>query len=175
MPRVPTYDAPQVALGGASNARFVSPEANNAAGQQLTELGNTMQKAGMTGARIAEQQQHLADETVLTDALTKVKERALALQHDKDTGFLQVRGATPSTGRTARAWRATTAGSYRTPSATWQAPWATTGSARRSPNTPAASPPASVAPSWSTSASSSRSTRSRSIRASWPTAARTSP
>ena len=92
MPRVPTYDAPQVALGGASNARFVSPEANNAAGQQLTELGNTMQKAGMTGARIAEQQQHLADETVLTDALTKVKERALALQHDKDTGFLQVKG-----------------------------------------------------------------------------------
>lgn len=99
MPRVPTYDAPQVALGGASNARFAAPEANDAAGQQVRTMGDTMQTAGATLAGIAEQQQRIAAEKQLDAEKSVAKYADVSgmaavddVLYNKDTGFLNATG-----------------------------------------------------------------------------------
>lgn len=93
MARVPTYDSPQVAPGGAvPQGRLAMPEMSDAPGQQLQALGGAMQKFGGSVGRIAAEKQAEADEIRITDALNRVKEQALTLQHDKDVGYLSVKG-----------------------------------------------------------------------------------
>ena len=93
MARVPTYDSPQVAPGGAvPQGRLAMPEMSDAPGQQLQALGGAMQKFGGSVGRIAAEMQAEADEVRVTDALNKVKEQALTLQHDRDVGYLSVKG-----------------------------------------------------------------------------------
>ena len=93
MTRVPSYDSPQVSPGGAvPQGRFQTPEISDAPGQQLQALGGTMQKFGGSVGRIAAEMQAEADEVRITDALNQVKEQALTLQHDKDVGYLSVKG-----------------------------------------------------------------------------------
>ena len=93
MARVPTYDSPQVAPGGAvPQGRLAMPEMSDAPGQQLQALGGAMQKFGGSVGRIAAEMQAEADEVRITDALNRVKEQALTLQHDKDVGYLSVKG-----------------------------------------------------------------------------------
>ena len=93
MARVPTYDSPQVAPGGAvPQGRLAMPEMSDAPGQQLQALGGAMQKFGGSVGRIAAEMQAEADEVRVTDALNRVKEQALTLQHDRDVGYLSVKG-----------------------------------------------------------------------------------
>lgn len=93
MARVPSYDSPQVAPGGAvPQGRLTMPEMSDAPGQQLQALGGAMQKFGGSVGRIAAEMQAEADEVRITDALNRVKEQALTLQHDKDVGYLSVKG-----------------------------------------------------------------------------------
>lgn len=93
MARVPTYDSPQVAPGGAvPQGRLTMPEMSDAPGQQLQALGGAMQKFGGSVGRIAAEMQAEADEVRITDALNRVKEQALTLQHDRDVGYLSVKG-----------------------------------------------------------------------------------
>lgn len=93
MARVPTYDSPQVAPGGAvPQGRLAMPEMSDAPGQQLQALGGAMQKFGGSVGRIAADMQAEADEVRITDALNRVKEQALTLQHDRDVGYLSVKG-----------------------------------------------------------------------------------
>lgn len=93
MARVPTYDSPQVAPGGSvPQGRLAMPEMSDAPGQQLQALGGAMQKLGGSVGRIAADMQAEADEVRITDALNKVKEQALTLQHDRDVGYLSVKG-----------------------------------------------------------------------------------
>ena len=93
MARVPSYDSPQVSPGGAvPQGRLTMPEMSDAPGQQLQALGGAMQKFGGSVGRIAAEMQAEADEVRITDALNRVKEQALTLQHDKDMGYLSVKG-----------------------------------------------------------------------------------
>ena len=93
MARVPSYDSPQVSPGGAvPQGRLTMPEMSDAPGQQLQALGGAMQKFGGSVGRIASEMQAEADEVRITDALNRVKEQALTLQHDKDVGYLSVKG-----------------------------------------------------------------------------------
>ena len=93
MARVPTYDSPQVAPGGAvPQGRLAMPEMSDAPGQQLQALGGAVQKFGGSVGRVAAEMQAEADEVRITDALNQVKEQALTLQHDKDVGYLSVKG-----------------------------------------------------------------------------------
>ena len=47
MPRVPTYDSPQIAPGGpVPQGQLSAPQMSDAPGQQLQALGGAMQKFG---------------------------------------------------------------------------------------------------------------------------------
>ena len=93
MARVPSYDSPQVSPGGAvPQGRIQTPEILDAPGQQLQAFGGAVQKFGGSVGRIAAEMQAEADEVRITDALNRVKEQALTLQHDKDVGYLSVKG-----------------------------------------------------------------------------------
>ena len=92
MARVPTADGFQVGLRGMPTQQVVAPEMSDAPGRQLQALGGAMQKFGGSVGRIAAEKQVEADEVRITDALNRVKEQALTLQHDKDVGYLWVKG-----------------------------------------------------------------------------------
>ena len=53
MPTVPRIDAPQVSLGGPSNARFDAPQSQNYAARQGAQMGQAMEAAGAEASRIA--------------------------------------------------------------------------------------------------------------------------
>lgn len=93
MPRVPVPDGPQFQPGGnAPQGRLVAPEASDIGQRQVMALGGAMQEFGASVGGIARDMQAQADELRITDALNQYKERALTLQHDKDAGYLRVRG-----------------------------------------------------------------------------------
>lgn len=93
MPRVPMPEGPQFQPGGnAPQGRLVAPEASDIGQRQVMALGGAMQEFGASVGGIARDMQAQADELRITDALNQYKERALTLQHDKDAGYLRVRG-----------------------------------------------------------------------------------
>jgi len=93
MPRVPVPDGPQFQPGGnAPQGRLAAPEASDIGQRQVMALGGAMQEFGASVGGIARDMQAQADELRITDALNQYKERALTLQHDKDAGYLRVRG-----------------------------------------------------------------------------------
>jgi soluble lytic murein transglycosylase len=94
MPRVPTYDSPQVqpdALPGVREESFASPLTQRA--DKQVQLGNALQVAGAEGNSIAQQMQEQANQVRVDDALNKAKERVNALTFDKDEGYLNQRGS----------------------------------------------------------------------------------
>ncbi|HQO53395.1 MAG TPA: transglycosylase SLT domain-containing protein, partial [Ottowia sp.] len=93
MPRVPMPEGPQFQPGGnAPQGRLAAPEASDIGQRQVMALGGAMQEFGASVGGIARDMQAQADELRVTDALNQYKERALTLQHDKDAGYLRVRG-----------------------------------------------------------------------------------
>lgn len=93
MPRVPMPEGPQFQPGGnAPQGRLAAPEASDIGQRQVMALGGAMQEFGASVGGIARDMQAQADELRITDALNQYKERALTLQHDKDAGYLRVRG-----------------------------------------------------------------------------------
>ena len=92
MPRVPMPEGPQATPGGIPQGRLVSPEASDFGARQLQGFGQALEGAGQVAGKIALDMQARADELRLTDAANKFKERQLTLQHDKDVGYLSVKG-----------------------------------------------------------------------------------
>lgn len=92
MPRVPMPDGPMAQPNGPIQGRLVAPEISPYAARQAEAMGNALQGAGGEMAKIATDMQQQANALRTTDALNQLKETALALQHDKDTGFLSVKG-----------------------------------------------------------------------------------
>lgn len=99
MPRVPTYDnfqaapntLPQTQLQGAALAP--NPVATpDVAGQQAQQGGQAMQRFGGEIGRIAVDMAQQANQLRFDDAANQGKEAALRLQHDKDTGFTNLKG-----------------------------------------------------------------------------------
>ena len=92
MPRVPMPDGPMAQPNGPIQGRLVAPEISPYAARQAEAMGNALQGAGGEMAKIATDMQQQANALRTTDALNQLKETALGLQHDKDTGFLSVKG-----------------------------------------------------------------------------------
>lgn len=92
MPRVPMPDGPMAQPNGPIQGRLVAPEISPYAARQAEAMGNALQGMGEGLAKIVQDQQREANTLRVTDALNQLKERALTLQHDKDAGFLAVKG-----------------------------------------------------------------------------------
>lgn len=63
-----------------------------ATGQQLQELGQGLQRAGLGAASIALDMAQQANQVRVDDALNQAKEAALALTYSKDSGFTNLKG-----------------------------------------------------------------------------------
>ena len=92
MPVVPLPDGQQARLGGVPQGRIVAPQIDDTGARQTMAFGGALQELGGAAGRIAADMQAQADEVRITDALNRVKEQALTLQHDKDVGYLSVKG-----------------------------------------------------------------------------------
>ena len=92
MPVVPLPDGQQARLGGVPQGRIVAPQIDDTGARQTMAFGGALQELGGAAGRIAADIQAQADEVRITDALNRVKEQALTLQHDKDVGYLSVKG-----------------------------------------------------------------------------------
>ena len=92
MPRVPTADGQQVGPGGNQSAYLRAPEASDIAARQLQGFGQAMEGFGQATGQIAGDMKRQADELIVTDALNQTKEKQLALQYGKDTGFASLKG-----------------------------------------------------------------------------------
>lgn len=92
MPTVPRIDAPQVAPGAPSNARFDAPQSQNYAARQGVQMGQAMEAAGAEASRIAADMQAQANQLRFDDAINQVKEEQLRLTYDKDAGYSSLKG-----------------------------------------------------------------------------------
>ena len=92
MPVVPLPDGQQARLGGVPQGRIAAPQIDDTGARQTMAFGGALQELGGAAGRIAADMQAQADEVRITDALNRVKEQALTLQHDKDVGYLSVKG-----------------------------------------------------------------------------------
>ena len=92
MPVVPLPDGQQARLGGVPQGRIAAPQIDDTGARQTMAFGGALQELGGAAGRIAADIQAQADEVRITDALNRVKEQALTLQHDKDVGYLSVKG-----------------------------------------------------------------------------------
>ena len=92
MPVVPLPDGQQARLGGVPQGRIVAPQIDDTGARQTMAFGGALQELGGAAGRIAADIQAQADEVRITDALNQYKETALTLQHDKDRGYLSVKG-----------------------------------------------------------------------------------
>ena len=92
MPRVPTYDTPQVGLNTLPQTQVAAPRMPDVAGQQAQQMGQALMGAGQQLGRVAIDMQQEANQLRVTDALNKAKEQALRLAYDKDVGYLNLKG-----------------------------------------------------------------------------------
>lgn len=92
MPRVPSYDNFQVAPSSKPTPQLNATDAPDVAGRQFRAMGQGLQTMGVVGGQIVLDKQREADILRVDDALNRVKETALRLQHDKTNGFLAQRG-----------------------------------------------------------------------------------
>ncbi len=79
MPRVPDFSA-QASSSGLSTPSLASPNVQNAAPQQLQQLGQQVERAGQVAGGIAVDMQQRFNETVLTDSARVGMEAATGLQ-----------------------------------------------------------------------------------------------
>lgn len=100
MARVPTYDSPQVAPGGAvPQGRLAMPEMSDAPGQQLQALGGAMQRFGQGVGNVAlgmQQEAKLARDNSFRlrakDADLRTMQQVDSLLYDPKNGFMTNQG-----------------------------------------------------------------------------------
>lgn len=96
MPRVPTYDTPQVTpqnlpgvrVESAATGALLAPNA-----QQTQQLGQALVSTGGEAARIVADQQMIRNEVRVDDGLNKLRQAAQALTYDPANGYLSKKGA----------------------------------------------------------------------------------
>jgi len=92
MPRVPTYDNFQASPNTLPQASLTMPEMPDVAGQQAQQMGRAMMAGGQQIGQVALDIQQQANQVRGADARNQLKEEALRLKHDKDTGFVNLKG-----------------------------------------------------------------------------------
>lgn len=94
MPIVPTYESSQTTVTplprGGFGGDFIGSAA--AAGRQMENIGNGIQRAGDAGARIALDMQELANATVAKDIDQMTTQRLNTLLFDPEAGFMAKKG-----------------------------------------------------------------------------------
>lgn len=92
MATVPTVDGPSVSLTPAPNAYQDTPRALGAAGAAVQAQFGMAQQAANNFAAQYKQEQDLADQVRVDDAINKAKERQIDLTFNKDMGFTNIKG-----------------------------------------------------------------------------------
>jgi soluble lytic murein transglycosylase len=93
MPTVPRRDGPEVALAPLSNAKVESSASPGMlANSQAGDLGRAVESVGETINKYAIEQQQLANQVRVDDALNKAKEAQLALTFDPKQGYTNLKG-----------------------------------------------------------------------------------
>ena len=92
MPKVPVYDGFQATPNALPQVRLGVPEMPDIAGRQAQQVGQGLAAAGGKLGDIALSLQEQANETRIRDAEDRLRESYLQLKHDKDAGFLHVKG-----------------------------------------------------------------------------------
>lgn len=92
MPRVPTYDSPQVAPGVLPQARLTNTPVQDHAGQQSQQMAQGLMHASRAAGNVALDMQQQANEVRISEALNSVKEEQLRLTFDQEAGYQTLRG-----------------------------------------------------------------------------------
>lgn len=94
MPRVPTYDTPQVLpQGGPAPYRQPAAVDNQNSGRQTAAAGAALQDAGAQLTQEEVNAQAMANQVRVDAALNQVRQQQQALTYDPDNGYLNKKGA----------------------------------------------------------------------------------
>ncbi|MFV0602026.1 MAG: hypothetical protein ACK5NE_09465 [Brachymonas sp.] len=90
--KVPTYDSFQVSPNTLPQVRLNHTGVQDIAGPQAQRMGQALTGAGQEAGRIAVEMQQEANNVRTVGALNQLKEEELRLTHDKEVGFLNIKG-----------------------------------------------------------------------------------
>lgn len=90
--KVPTYDTPQVGANIQPAARLDAPAMPDVAGQQLQQTGQALSRAGLQLQQIATANEEENSRALAKNRDAKSVEAFIALQHDPDSGYLNLQG-----------------------------------------------------------------------------------
>lgn len=92
MPQVPTYDSFQVAQNTLPQTFATPAQGRNYAADQAQAMGQQLTQAGGEMARISMELAKEANQLRVNDAMNRVKEQALRLTYDQETGYTNLKG-----------------------------------------------------------------------------------
>lgn len=92
MATVPSYNGSQAAPSSLPGGSFNAPQVQNAAPQQLQQLGETTQRAGQQLGNIAIDMQQQVNQVRVDATLNKVREQMLKLTYDPNDGYRGLTG-----------------------------------------------------------------------------------
>ena len=92
MPQVPTYDSFQVAQNTLPQTFAAPAQGRNYAADQAQAMGQQLTQAGGEMARISMELAKEANQLRVNDAMNRVKEQALRLTYDQETGYTNLKG-----------------------------------------------------------------------------------
>lgn len=93
MPRVPTYDSFQVTPSSQPTTTLTAQPTPDFGAEQQSRMGQAQQAAGEAFGRIAIDQQSLANQVRVDDALNQARQKVLDLTYDPQAGYLAQKGA----------------------------------------------------------------------------------
>lgn len=92
MPRVPDFSA-QASSSGLSSPGFSAPNIQNAAPQQLQQMGQQVERAGQTASSIVLDAHNQANQVRINEAMNAAVQKRLHYTYDTNEGYLSLKGA----------------------------------------------------------------------------------
>lgn len=92
MPQVPVYGDRNVAPSSAPGVTAAAPQVQNVAPQQLQQVGEATQRAGAAAGNVALDMIQQVNQVRVDDALNKVRQSALDLTYNPQTGYKALQG-----------------------------------------------------------------------------------
>jgi hypothetical protein len=91
MPRVPDFSA-QASSSGFSPPAFAAPNVQNAAPQQLQQLGQQVERTGQVAGSVAVDMQQQANHVRINESMNAAVQKKLFYTYDKAQGYLNLKG-----------------------------------------------------------------------------------
>ena len=90
--RIPAYDDLRVGLNQLPTPTMRSGEVQDTASRQITAAGQGLQRAGQDLTKHVLELQQEVNDTMLMGRLNLIKEHAIELEHNQQTGFRMLKG-----------------------------------------------------------------------------------